>query len=56
MDVKTTKNAPGSSQTVGAKKQYQRPQVQMFGKLHLVTQGTGPSNGDAGQGMMAAKV
>ena len=31
---------------------YKQPDLRDFGKLHLVTQGTGPSNGDGGQGMM----
>lgn len=34
------------------KKTYKQPDLRDFGKLHLVTQGTGPSNGDGGQGMM----
>lgn len=52
MEIKETKGSPESAQTTEARKPYQRPQVQAFGKLHLVTQGTGPANGDAGQGMM----
>jgi hypothetical protein len=34
------------------KKVYQRPSLRTFGSLHVMTQGTGAVNGDAGQSMM----
>ena len=35
-----------------SKKPYAQPKLREFGKLHLLTQGSGPNNGDAGQTMM----
>ena len=54
------KNHASPTSTSGAKalrdkkKAYCRPKLQEFGKLHLLTQGTGPNNGDGGQAMMTA--
>ena len=42
----------GATVTTPGRKPYKRPYLQTFGKLHLLTQGTGPANGDGGQGMM----
>lgn len=42
----------GQAETRSARKPYKRPELRDFGKLHLVTQSTGPSNGDAAQNMM----
>lgn len=35
-----------------AKHSYRRPELREFGKVHLLTQSTGPFNGDGGQNMM----
>ncbi len=37
---------------VRRKRPYKSPALKDYGKLHLVTQGSGPLNGDAGQLMM----
>ena len=34
------------------KRAYRRPELREFGRLHLLTQGVGSVNGDAGQNMM----
>jgi Chaperone of endosialidase len=49
----TANNAPtGKSESPVGKHPYKRPEVREYGKVHLLTQGTGPVNGDGGQGMM----
>lgn len=37
----------------GDKKPYAAPMLHAYGALHLTTQASGPTNGDAGKGMMA---
>ncbi len=54
MKVKDTSISSDRTQAAGKKKPYTPPQVRVYGKLHLLTQGTGGSNGDGGQGMMVA--
>jgi hypothetical protein len=51
-EMNTFKTAQEVKETSTLKKPYHRPAVQAFGKLHLLTQGTGSENGDGGQGMM----
>ena len=38
------------------KRSYEPPALKVFGSVQMMTQGTGPSNGDAGQGMMPASM
>lgn len=52
MKVKDTSISSDKTQPAGKKKPYTPPQVRVYGKLHLLTQGTGNVNGDGGQGMM----
>jgi hypothetical protein len=52
VEMNTPKTAPEVKETSTLKKPYHRPVVQVFGKLHLLTQGTGSVNGDGGIGMM----
>jgi hypothetical protein len=52
MEMNTSKKATGANETSAVKKPYRRPFIQLFGRLHLLTQGSGPNNGDAGQTMM----
>jgi len=52
VEMNTSKTAPEVKETSTLKKPYHRPAVQVFGKLHLLTRGTGTANGDAGQNMM----
>jgi len=50
----TADNMPtGKAESPVGKQPYKRPEVRAFGKVHLLTQGTGPNNGDGGQNMMA---
>jgi Chaperone of endosialidase len=42
------------SKAPSAKKEYRQPVLQTFGKLHLLTQSSGPANGDGGQTMMGS--
>jgi hypothetical protein len=48
----TSANVMDEAKTVLNKKPYHRPELQVFGKLHLLTRGVGTANGDAGQNMM----
>ena len=49
----TADNTPtGKAEPPVGKQPYKRPEVREFGRVHLLTQGTGPNNGDGGQNMM----
>ena len=47
-------SATESHQPKPAKAPYRSPRIELLGGLRSATRGTGPANGDAGQGMMAA--
>jgi len=49
--MKTPKNMANGSAKPPGKKPYHRPVIQLLGKLHLQTQGTGGMKGDGAQGM-----
>lgn len=49
-----TTAAKMTSRDATSKKTYQRPALRVLGSVHLLTQGVGSVNGDAGQGMMVA--
>lgn len=40
------------AETPSDKRPYHKPKLQSFGRVHLLTQGSGPENGDGGQTMM----
>jgi hypothetical protein len=46
--------AKESLQRLHAKAPYRAPKLEVLGSLRSATRGTGPANGDAGQGMMVA--
>lgn len=50
-EVAISENA-NQAETRAAKRTYQGPALHVYGKLHLLTQGSGSANGDGGQGMM----
>ena len=52
MELKTSKNVTALNDALLGKKPYCQPVVHVYGKLHHLTQGSGPRNGDAGQNMM----
>jgi Chaperone of endosialidase len=54
MDKDASANGKGEAKPIPDRKPYHPPEFQVFGKLHLLTQGSGPANGDGGQGMMRA--
>ena len=46
--------AKESPQRLHEKARYRSPKLEILGSLRSATRGTGPRNGDGGQGMMAA--
>jgi len=52
MRVTANNTPPVKAESPVGKQPYKRPEVREFGKVHLLTQGTGPNNGDGGQTMM----
>lgn len=54
MKKDASENSVGGVKASPGKKTYAQPKLREFGKLHLLTQGTGANNGDGGQTMMTA--
>ena len=52
MNEKVKEGGVWETQTLIMKKNYEQPKLQFFGKLHLLTQGTGGDVGDAGNQTM----
>ena len=52
MNVPTKGKTSNNAKSAVAKRPFATPRLRDFGKLHRLTQSTGPSNGDGGQNMM----
>jgi hypothetical protein len=52
MDEESKRTIAGREVSGPAKQPYKPPELREFGKLHRLTQSTGPNNGDGGQTMM----
>lgn len=51
MKIPTKFTPPAAAQPPLTKRPYATPSVKEFGRVHLLTQGVGSQNGDAGQSM-----
>lgn len=47
------KGSPQGAVGASERRAYVRPELRAYGRLHSLTQATGPANGDGGQNMMA---